>query len=308
MTKKAKPDFICIGPTKTGTSWLHISLNKLPQVDMPRAKELRFYWGLGDPRKRFVDTPVGGIEKRLGKMNLKWRRKYLGIIKKRIKTGEDKLAFQSIVWDLKYILFPQTITWYQSLFAKNKISGDIDGGYYYFDEEVISRIRKHVPGVKIILILREPVERHWSQLRMWAYHLRGVDLATKTEDQIVRRFRKILNDTPAYSDVVKLWRKNFSEEQFYIAYYDDLKKNPREYFDRICDFLGLDRAGPEVNGLDKVVFEGTPFPMPLAAERVAHQMLYADLKKLVKLVDSEYPKNWLNAMENRIRILRMNEK
>lgn len=303
MMKKAKPDFICIGPTKTGSSWLHVALDKLPQVQMPRAKELRYFWGLGDARKRFDDTPIGRTERTFGKMSVRWRRRYINNTWRRMKTGEFKPGIRSTFWDIKYIFFPQTLSWYQSLFSKNKLSGDIDGEYIYYDQEVISRIKKHLPEVKVILILRDPLEKHWSQLRMWASHIRRVSLNTRTEDQIVRRFRKILNSSPNYSEVIELWRANFSDDQFYIAYYDDLKNNPREYLNAICDFLNTDRPGPEIEGLDAVVFKGEPHPIPRGVERAAHQMLLPDLKALVNLVDSEYPKRWLSAMEERIKII-----
>ena len=37
------PDFLCIGPEKTGTTWLYKNLKKHPKVFLPK-KELRYFW------------------------------------------------------------------------------------------------------------------------------------------------------------------------------------------------------------------------------------------------------------------------
>ena len=40
-----KPDFICIGPPKTATTWLYAILKHHDQVDLPLVKELSYFSG-----------------------------------------------------------------------------------------------------------------------------------------------------------------------------------------------------------------------------------------------------------------------
>ena len=46
MTRKtfSKPDFIAIGPPKTGTTWIYRNLDLHPEVWMPPDKEIRHFW------------------------------------------------------------------------------------------------------------------------------------------------------------------------------------------------------------------------------------------------------------------------
>ncbi|MGI9569745.1 MAG: hypothetical protein ACR2PH_08415, partial [Desulfobulbia bacterium] len=40
----SKPDFIAIGPPKTGTTWIYKNLEAHPEVWMPPDKEIRHFW------------------------------------------------------------------------------------------------------------------------------------------------------------------------------------------------------------------------------------------------------------------------
>lgn len=44
MAPIKKPDFICVGAQKSGTTWLYHELNKHPNVRMPAVKELRYFF------------------------------------------------------------------------------------------------------------------------------------------------------------------------------------------------------------------------------------------------------------------------
>ena len=40
---EAGPDFIGVGPEKTGTTWIHSRLRRHPDVWVPPIKELRYF-------------------------------------------------------------------------------------------------------------------------------------------------------------------------------------------------------------------------------------------------------------------------
>lgn len=56
--------------------------------------------------------------------------------------------------------------WYRSLFdhCKGKIVGEITPAYIY-DEKCAERIHKLLPDVKLIAILRNPIDRAYSQFK-----------------------------------------------------------------------------------------------------------------------------------------------
>ncbi|TFH27229.1 MAG: hypothetical protein E4H00_09735, partial [Myxococcales bacterium] len=52
------PDFLVIGPQRTGTTWIHENLRDHPDIGWPRAKEIYFFSRLksaGNPKFRSAD-------------------------------------------------------------------------------------------------------------------------------------------------------------------------------------------------------------------------------------------------------------
>ena len=59
--------------------------------------------------------------------------------------------------------------WYLSLFAgRVGISGDITPTYGLLSEADVDSMKSVIPNVKIIFLLRDPIDRAWSHMRMQA--------------------------------------------------------------------------------------------------------------------------------------------
>ena len=161
-----KPDFICVGPTKTGTTWLFHHLSSHPEVWLPPPKEMHYYWGMGrrsSGRRGFI----GKIkQKLLVNLQYKWRYQYFKQRWRAYQARAVDLNWDAVSWDLKYLFLPQSPAWYARLLDKPLVTGDITGGYYCLGDEEITRLHAYLPEVKIILTLRDPVERLWSEARM----------------------------------------------------------------------------------------------------------------------------------------------
>ena len=53
-------------------------------------------------------------------------------------------------------------------FKEQAFSGDITPGYANLDPAVIQQVDRVLPNLKVILLIRDPVDRAWSRLCMWA--------------------------------------------------------------------------------------------------------------------------------------------
>jgi hypothetical protein len=95
------------------------------------------------------------------------------------------------------------------------------------------RIARDLPGVKIIVTLRDPVARAYSYYRL----MRRYSWVKTGFEEAVRN-RKDIQDCNRYAFHLREWQRLFGEDRVLVSLYDDLKASPQAYVDRICDFLG----------------------------------------------------------------------
>jgi len=117
------------------------------------------------------------------------------------------------------------LDYYRSCFPLGSIAGEATPNYMY-DKEAIKRIKKHLPNVLLIVIIRDPVDRFLSQARM-EYN----------------RGRRITNE--------KLMMEMFDRGDYsfqlakctgmktLLLKFEDLISNPQETVNKVYKSLGL---------------------------------------------------------------------
>src|SRR5207253_633787 len=125
-----RPDFLCIGAQKAGTSWLYRQLTEHPDFWMPPVKELHYFNLLGRV------PSVGSARARDDR-----DRRFLEAIKR--LSARSHLDLED----------------YAGLFAVKGelLSGDITPAYSMLNDEVIERIVSHFPNLRS--------EEHTSELQ-----------------------------------------------------------------------------------------------------------------------------------------------
>jgi hypothetical protein len=209
-----RPDFLCIGAQKAGTSWLYGQLAEHPDFWMPPLKELHYFNQLSRI------PPVASATARDERDHY-----FLEAIKRLNACSHLDLDD------------------YGRLFAPKGplLSGDITPAYSMLNEEVIERIVRHFPDVKIIFLARDPVERAWSQLSM-GVRLRNINPFNAGDAQEVLRNLLdpgvLLRSHP--SKIVARWKRYVRPENFRVYFFDDLQQNPAQLRHSILTFLGAD--------------------------------------------------------------------
>jgi len=108
--------------------------------------------------------------------------------------------------------------------------GDISPSYFS-SELAPSRIAERLPGVKILVILRNPVDRAYSHYCM--------DLRLgKTSPQIDSEIFQFIEDGLYYKHL-KRYFSVLPDKQFFVALYDELVENSALFIRQIYDFLGV---------------------------------------------------------------------
>lgn len=147
----------------------------------------------------------------------------------------------------------KTLEAYRHLFDKassHQIIGE-SSPLYLFSALAAARIRHHIPNAKIVTILRQPVERAFSNYQ----HFR------RSQIEPIADFREAIRAESArraqgwgpwpfwyysemgfYTRQLQNYFALFGREQIFVALYEDLQSNPAVLLKRIYEFVGADPA------------------------------------------------------------------
>ncbi len=232
------PDFLVVGAQKAGTTWLYRSLRTHPQVWMPREKELHYF----DEKIRLD----GSFYSRLcgdRPADWRWRRQVKSHLKNFKRYPKD-LKWRDVRWDLKYFLRKPSDEWYASLFepGENQIAGETTPDYSILGKRQISHIREIMPGARIILMMRNPVERPWSVADM-GLRIQGQSLEDVPEKEFHARLDnqrvRLMTD---YLRMLGNWSKFYPEDQIFVGFLEDVHFFPEELLLKLYEFLGVDSS------------------------------------------------------------------
>ena len=133
---------------------------------------------------------------------------------------------------------------------KTQHYGESSPVYMLKHEKVVPRIAKYNPKMKIILILRNPVERAYSQYNMHRSRY-NLDISFKkclslhfddfiNDNKLINYFEKYIKDYLEYGNYVeqiKTFYQYFKKEQVLILLNEDLKNNHNKTMKEIAEFL-----------------------------------------------------------------------
>lgn len=133
---------------------------------------------------------------------------------------------------------------YFSHCPKNKLKGEFTSNYHYFSE-VPGLIKKYFPGVKIIVSLRNPIGRAYSQYIDEIYDLKYIhkrpELSKITFEEALKLEPEFIQKGMYYQQL-KRYFDLFPKENILVLIYEDIEKNPLKFIQSIYRFLGVDSS------------------------------------------------------------------
>jgi len=118
--------------------------------------------------------------------------------------------------------------------------------YSALDLPTVQHIASLMPRVKVILLLRDPVDRAYSAARM---HLTksevrkdaGVEKGCEfsVEDYIAFCDQPWVRRRGDYLAMLANWRHCFPHEQLFIGFLEDIRLRPSEFLAEVCRFLDI---------------------------------------------------------------------
>tara|TARA_S200000501_G_scaffold341861_1_gene351551 strand:- start:7992 stop:8957 length:966 start_codon:yes stop_codon:yes gene_type:complete len=230
MSNINKPNFFIVGAAKSGTTSIYNILENHPEIFMCPIKE---------PHHFSKDIKISNFNDSYKKRN--------------IFDIDEYLSSENL--EHKHIAYINDFSKYIQLFrnvTNQKIIGEVSNGYLY-SELAAREIFKFNPTAKIIIILREPVDRCFSH---WLMDYRiGLSRSNSCIDDIMYDYN--LNDKiwgglshtyiqiGLYYDQVKRYVDIFPKENLKILFFKDLKNNPNKFEKEILNFLNLESSKNE---------------------------------------------------------------
>lgn len=135
--------------------------------------------------------------------------------------------------------YAQGLEWYASLFNDAKpdqICGEASTDYTKFPQypETAARIAQTLPEVKMIYIMRNPVDRAYAYYMHW-----GRQLGYKETFEERMKQTNIYLDASYYIMQIEQYLQFFPKESFRFLLMDDLIQQPAKSLQEICQFIGV---------------------------------------------------------------------
>jgi hypothetical protein len=203
----ALPDFFIAGAPKAGTTAVHAALARHPFLYMSAVKEPKFFLTDGPPPTK------GG--------------------------PGDVQTYREHVWERGD---------YEALFAAAP-AGTLRGEstpFYLYRQDAQRRIHDLVPDARLIVILRDPVERaHSNWTHLWSAGLDPIGdfvlACAEEENRIAAGWADFWHYTSLgrYGEQLQHLYELFPREHVLVFRYRTLVENPARTLDQICSFLGV---------------------------------------------------------------------
>jgi hypothetical protein len=286
MNNSRKPDFICIGPERTATSSLYLFLDSHPEFHMVPQKEIR-YWNEGNliPGHSAAGVILSGH----------WHYRHIrkSLLRHVAKAVLGRVPPSEVGWYLRYAFGRRSRLWYHSLFenGENLITGDISPLYYHLPEPAVREIAEYNSSIKIIMIIRDPVARTWSKVRMNLLRHRGRSFREVPEREFYQAFDRIRDEWVPYLETASIWKDYFSE--VHLGFFDDLREDSGRFFSDILSFLGAEDID-SFSLPDRKANRGLPVRMPELFRSYLAEQYREEITALSETVYGEYARRWLN--------------
>jgi hypothetical protein len=202
------PNFLIVGAAKAGTTSLYHWLRQHPQVFMPSVKEPKFF------NAQVMKLPLRG-------------------------PGDDVVVGAMV----------RSLPDYERLFDGADgvpAVGEASVDYLYYAAQVVPLIRATLGEPRIVIVLRDPVERAYSAFR----HLRRdaretLSFEAGLDEEAHRRlmnweFIWAYKACGLYHDQVRCFLGNFP--RVHVALFDDMRARPLDFMRELHAFLGVDAA------------------------------------------------------------------
>ena len=174
--------------------------------------------------------------------------------------------------------------------AGHKVKGEITPGYSCLNVERIRFIDTIMPNVRLIFLMRNPIDRAWAAARRVFSRVVGRGLQEVDESEFYACFRGDLARPGDYApglnrgDYVAIldnWLSVFPRKQLYVGFFEDIVNRPLELLGEVFAHVGLSQA-VQWNSFpyDQVINKNPDAAMPKKYRSFLEEMYCRDIETL----------------------------
>ncbi|NNU81831.1 sulfotransferase [Halovulum dunhuangense] len=275
----------CIGAQKAGTTWLYEYLAGHPDCHLRAVKELHYFNTVdaSDPMHGRVHI-VERAERIRAKLSKAWffqhrdRRRELADIEEWLKVTPDPE-------DRAYAAY------LRRRWKGQKLIGDITPAYATLDRGGFARMARLGEDVRFVFVLRDPVERAWSQARMMGS---GEASDAEVEATVRRIFDAFIRGDKTGMQLRSDYARTLNEllaavprERIHVMFFEEMFD--QKALDRLTDFLGI-RHWP--GKFEKISHRGRPLALDDERRRRASRALAGQYAFCEQFFNGCLPDRW----------------
>jgi len=151
--------------------------------------------------------------------------------------------------EMDYFFMPQMLrhdlNWYEAHFGRagaeeaKPVRGEISPRYARLKTWQVNRLAGFLPELRIILTLRHPIERVWSQTLYDFGRLQGRDIRRVGSVEFLRQLERARSRLSSdYLRIIKIWSNAFGRQALHIDLFDRLRDDPGAYVNDVLEHIG----------------------------------------------------------------------
>jgi len=163
----------------------------------------------------------------------------------KIHMAKKKESVEMNFWGLQF--YKKGHDWYKSFFEDDYICGEKTPGYY-LSKKSIRQIHKHIPKCKIIMCVRNPVDRAYSHYQM--NYKTAASQSNFTYQLFQRRYARAGKYFTLLENNVLPF---FDKSQLYVIVMEHMKKNTSEEMKKVFEFIGVEDLNFSSKEIDPII-------------------------------------------------------
>lgn len=232
---------LSFGAQKAGTTWLYSQLSQSQLVDFGWMKEYHFLDShTVESCRPFFLQRYQQLRKIIGQSNVNKGKKVLE-------------KHHHLIQSLSFHANPSLYFDYFASILRGEVtvSGDLTPSNALISEETIQWVNSEFFARNVrcagLLVMRDPVERFWSAIRMIRRkHPDRWSNLSEDEHILMALERDDFLQRGAYQDIISRMKRSFAPDDMNIQLYEELTRNEAN-FSQLCEFIGIDYFQPSID-------------------------------------------------------------
>lgn len=231
--------FFGLGAQKSGSTWLYNYLENHPQAYVPRVKETDFFYTLERGAQRERATLL--IRSLYSHLQCETDTDALMEAPQTARIGDLASLLAAVMGRASYLSL------YDGRNGIHRVYGEISPSYSMLNRETYAKMAAIAPNVRFFFVMRDPVQRYWSSVRMLISRRSEVldrhgSVSKVFHENLARKNSHLVRMTDYLATIEELESVVPSENVHYV-FYEDLFKGDEarsmKALKGLCEFLGI---------------------------------------------------------------------